>query len=225
MKCDENGSLLLSKEDVEKVTKIEQSERGVTGVIYFMDPSGEGFVVKEHTNNLRAEFASRVLKHFGFHVPASRLVDKGSVEGMAIIDKFNKLPKTAIRKDVQLGSRQTTQFFLVMSRIAGTDFYNVQTVKNLKSENKKELGRLYIYDLLLGNLDRIQDIMNTLSINPGNVIVEAESKQLFAVDNDTLTPVSRNIQKLKNLRKLAQEETKGAFMQKAKLWQKPFLEK
>ena len=189
------GTLSINNRNWALVSHQKRSESGVAGVVFLETADREeALIVKEHMSNYKSQLVSMFLKSAGFEVPDSVLISKQSKEGQEMLNAFNSAAKPKSGKPAQMDHKKNIKHYLVMDRVQGQEASQVRS--KLSKKDKEEIGRIYVYDMLFNNIDRI-NIRNGL-FNSGNIMYDEKNKHISLIDNDSLPIVPKFIDEKKS---------------------------
>jgi len=197
----ENHNLSVEHREWEQIHFKKKSPIGVDGVIFlssdrqFQNP----IIVKELKGSTPGPFvATHFLSFMGMHVPKTVLLLRSTPEGQRISQAISKAQDLSDKdRPGDLKNDEKHTHFLVMNTILGTSLKKVKTT--LISKDLVELGKMYVYDLLLRNTDRI-DPFSEIRDNEENIMYDEIKHQITLIDNGVIP--SRGERKLKTQKSL-----------------------
>ncbi|MEI8124896.1 MAG: hypothetical protein WCG42_04000 [Parachlamydiaceae bacterium] len=171
-------NLALSKYTIENqdwsdVQFVNQAHDGVRGAWFYGNEQRGVVVVKGQEDADQQLMGTVFLRCMGMNSPDSKMVARDSLEGKQL---------SSLGESYGLNDRNPTHY-IVMSRVAGPSYKNLSSSEehvDLVVKNLRDLGKLAVYDLVLGNFDRFQ--LNEVGFNAGNIMFEGG--QLHAIDTD-----------------------------------------
>ena len=172
---------------------LTRSSEGFQGVLYFMDDSGNRLAVKKEVQLQGQTFAARFLQARGFSCPPIVLVTTQSDEGQEILEAL-KNPKLIKNEKAIVNANKisSADVVMVMPYIDGKSVSNIRPqnaadIKFIKQDQfSKDIGKLYIYDYLLGNIDRFD--LSLSKLNQGNIMIDYQGR-LTLIDSVCARPI------------------------------------